>query len=273
MTSAPAGFQVSTFLHVQARGAVKSNDLLSVARCQAARRQRAAARIRMSASDAQSDGQAALQSMIKLMEERAKKNRSDRGWAFMQMATVEEGVPRNRTVVYRGLFENLIMLCTHASSRKVRALQNSNVTEIAWWMSVPRDQFRIQGRVLLVGSEGHVVERTEKGVPAAILSNREMLRAQRAQLWSKLSMPAKAQFFWPGVPGEELHPDWPGEQSTRIMDAHGQDRTSDQKEAREGVAEPECPPAFLLVLVVPEQIDHLNLKTNMRTINGVRVNP
>jgi len=204
-----------------------------------------------------------------------KANRRERTATYVQIATVEKGYPRVRTVVYRGLFEgshsasgsepapqHAFLFCTDARSTKVAALeQDSTRAEIAWYLPVTREQYRLSGHITLVGASGVLkLAACESSSPASCAGADEArLSRERAELWQRLSPGAKAQFFWAGRPGEPLSSGWPGEYSVKV---------------RDGKADaPSAPPEFLLGLLWIERIDWLSLKRNERAIDGRPVNP
>jgi hypothetical protein len=69
---------------------------------------------------------------------------------YFQLATVEGGKPRVRTVLFSGFAERdgktAILFKTSKLSRKFQSADNSAV-EICWWMEQSSVQFRFQGEV------------------------------------------------------------------------------------------------------------------------------
>uniref|UniRef100_A0A7S0ZKL5 Pyridoxamine 5'-phosphate oxidase Alr4036 family FMN-binding domain-containing protein n=1 Tax=Timspurckia oligopyrenoides TaxID=708627 RepID=A0A7S0ZKL5_9RHOD len=229
---------------------------------------------------------ALIREALKPLRKSIPKNKSIRTWSYVQFATVENGLPKVRTIVFRGFLnprssntksgsdsdssavndnENLadgLVFCTDTRSRKVAALADNNKAEVAWYLPTTRDQFRISGDVSLIGGSGDVFNT----VPERFKYRIQELMNERIGLWKRMNPPARAQFYWPGNPGEVLHPAWPGELSEKIAATAG-DKDSDSDE------NPTIPDSFLLLILWPTSIDWLNLKTNHRFIDSQRVNP
>jgi pyridoxamine 5'-phosphate oxidase len=79
-------------------------------------------------------------------------HRQGREGRFLQMATVDpQGYPRNRTVVFRGWQgECRLILATDSRSEKIHDLRACPYTELCWYFSKTREQFRLFGRVELL---------------------------------------------------------------------------------------------------------------------------
>jgi PPOX class probable FMN-dependent enzyme len=145
---------------------------------------------------------------------------------YVQLATLRlDGTPANRTIVFRGFLDetNILKFITDSRSQKTEEINHNHQGEICWYLPKTREQFRITGKLILVG-ENH--------------KNLELIKA-RESLWQEISDAAKTQFYWP--------------------------------EPRQKRAEPEhfTPPNshpikplsnFLLLLLEPEKVDHLELR-------------
>lgn len=106
------------------------------------------------------------------------RNRSRAYCRYLQLATVGTGgKPANRTVVFRGFFEDCLQMVTDGRSHKIHELQANPWAEACWYFTVTREQFRIAGPLTLVGPEG--------------------AEALRRQAWQGLSPKARQQFYWP----------------------------------------------------------------------------
>jgi pyridoxamine 5'-phosphate oxidase len=145
---------------------------------------------------------------------------------YLQLATVRtDGRPANRTVVFRGFLDpgNQLKFITDGRSAKVEQMQRHPWGEVCWYFPKTHEQFRLRGSLMLV--QAHQTD--------------SALRAHRQQQWRELSDNARLQFTWP-TPG-------------------------DPRAAAESFAalapEPESPPdCFCLGLLVPTQVDHLELR-------------
>jgi pyridoxamine 5'-phosphate oxidase len=119
-----------------------------------------------------------------------RKNRRDAHHRYFQMATVTaEGHPRNRTVVFRGFGADdaSLLVITDCRSEKIVELRQNAATEVAWYFTRTREQFRISAVTTCVDYRCQSEEDS----------------ALREQVWQQLSEAARAQFFWPG-PGLPL---------------------------------------------------------------------
>jgi len=164
------------------------------------------------------------------------KSRRIKGGNYVQVATVDaDGKPHCRTVVHRGFLESAgkpgeqaFKIITDSRSQKVQHGLNSAACELVWWFSQSSEQYRFESTMQLVGP-------TEEGE----------LQAARQEQWTKLSDPAREQFFWdkPGVP-------YTGAPSVP-KGGRGED----------GEVLPP-PDVFLLVLLWPSRVKYLRLSDN-----------
>ncbi|MCC3408284.1 MAG: pyridoxamine 5'-phosphate oxidase family protein [Microcoleus sp. PH2017_10_PVI_O_A] len=107
---------------------------------------------------------------------------------YLQLATVRaDGRPANRTVVFRGFLENTnhLKFITDIRSQKAEEINLCPWGEICWYFPKTREQFRIAGKLVLVGAN---------------CSDAELCAARRTA-WQELSEAARVQFAWPN-PGE-----------------------------------------------------------------------
>eukprot|EP00892_Ulva_mutabilis_P009105 jgi/Ulvmu1/6567/UM003_0204.1 len=124
-----------------------------------------------------------------LLDTALKKNSSVKHAKFLQLATVKaDGTPACRTVVFRGFLNDTdkLTFCTDLRSRKIEEITHNSRTQICWYFTDSREQFRLDGNLQVVGAECSDV----------------VLNEARQDLWSNLSSHARAQFQWPN-PGEE----------------------------------------------------------------------
>lgn len=145
---------------------------------------------------------------------------------YLQLATVRvDGRPANRTVVFRGFLtdSNQLKFVTDSRSEKPAQIARSSWAEACWYFPNTREQFRLLGQLTLVDHA----------------STDAALQQARAIAWQELSDAARSQFAWadPGKPRA--------------------DRAAFE------VAPPDATtplPNFCLLLLDPEQVDHLELK-------------
>ncbi|ESA36605.1 pyridoxamine 5 -phosphate oxidase [Leptolyngbya sp. Heron Island J] len=150
------------------------------------------------------------------------RNRAQAYCRYLQLATVNEsGKPSNRTVVFRGFVDEAIQMVTDSRSEKVQHIQACPWTEICWYFTVTREQFRIAGRITLI-SAAHDPD------------------AVRLNAWQTMSANAHQQFYWP-------HPGEP-----RVSQA------AFEPSATPSTAYP--PDSFSVLLLTPERVEHLELR-------------
>jgi PPOX class probable FMN-dependent enzyme len=155
------------------------------------------------------------------------KNRSLPYARYFQLATVRaDGLPANRTVVFRGFLDdtNQLKIITDSRSQKAEQIKNQSWGEACWYFPKTREQFRLAGQLTLVESDH----------PDQALKN------ARQTTWQDLSEAARIQFAWP-------HP-----AKARIEDSAAFSPPSPA---------PEQPLSnFCLLLLEPVQVDHLELR-------------
>ena len=154
-------------------------------------------------------------------------NRSQPYSRYLQLATVNpQGLPANRTVVFRGFLKdsNQLQFITDSRSNKITHMQAKPWAEICWYFSKSREQFRLFGQLILV--------------TAADLE--PTWQSARQQVWQQLSDSARLQFSWPK----------PGEKRVTNNEAFSP--------AIPSIKEPAV--NFCLLLLQPEKVDHLELR-------------
>ncbi|KAI9399975.1 hypothetical protein POPTR_002G173800v4 [Populus trichocarpa] len=153
---------------------------------------------------------------------------------FVQFATIgSNGRPSNRSVVFRGFEENSdrIQINTDFRTRKIEELNHCPFAEICWYFTDSWEQFRINGRVDVIdGSNPN---------PAKL--------QQREKLWFASAIKSRLQYLGPnpGLPClSEQSPD-------------------------EFFLDPSSGPVatFCLLVLEPDQVDYLNLKSNQRIVS------
>ena len=143
---------------------------------------------------------------------------------YLQLATVRpDGKPANRTVVFRGFRDDTDQLKFIADDRseKIEQIEQSAWAEVCWYFPNTREQFRLLGTLTIVKHDH---------------SNDELQEARRS-MWQNLSDSARVQFDWahPGKPKIEV--------------------------SSPPLPSPTEPlPHFCLLLLDPNQVDHLELR-------------
>lgn len=147
---------------------------------------------------------------------------------YFQLATVKkEGIPTNRTVVFRGFQAetNNLLIITDIRSEKINHLQQKPNAEICWYFPKTREQFRINGLIMIVFFNN---------------KNPDLIKLRR-QIWQQLSTKAKEQFTWAN----------PGELVDQNQTYHQQDTELEKPLDN-----------FCLLIFKPLKVDHLELKGN-----------
>jgi len=223
---------------------------------------------------------------------------------YVQLATVrEDNRPSNRTVVYRGFLNDTenITFITDRRSQKVEELRRRPYGEICWYFPETREQYRFSGSCIVVHSDG--VEpschdsssspwnskscHTDPSLAPSVLSG------ARQKIWSILSDPGRAQFSWPaprlpkdigdfGSLSEDLGaaPGSDPESETAVSEAaarNSKEAAKVRKEAEEQritivPAEAPAPDSFSLVVLCVDEVDHVQLFENSRTLYKLATN-
>ncbi|MCC0177290.1 pyridoxamine 5'-phosphate oxidase family protein [Waterburya agarophytonicola K14] len=155
------------------------------------------------------------------------RNRSKPHSRYFQLATVTpEGYPANRTVVFRGFLDDKqssLKIITDLRSAKIEDIAHNSRGEICWYFTKTREQFRIRGNLRLVKTQ-------EKDLD---------LQKARQITWHNLSDSARSQFTWADL-GQSV-----GDRSAFDVEPLNPNLPLDN---------------FCLLLLIPQKIDHLQLK-------------
>lgn len=156
------------------------------------------------------------------------RNRARPYCRYLQLATINaNGKPSNRTVVFRGFVDTDLQMVTDGRSEKVQQIQAYPWAEVCWYFTVTREQFRIAGKLTLISPEDDILDKDSKAI--------------RLNAWCLLSAKARQQFYWPH-PGQTNISKAPLEPVRTVAD--------------------HPPDSFYVLLLTPEQVDHLTLKGN-----------
>ena len=157
------------------------------------------------------------------------RNRSKPFSRYFQLATVTtEGYPANRTVVFRGFLDdeqNRLKIITDFRSAKIKDIEHQAVGEICWYFTKTREQFRITGSLYLVTASD---------------PDKNLIQA-RLSTWQNLSDSARSQFAWPD-PAQPA-----ADKSAFEIEPPNADKPLEN---------------FCLLLLSPQKIDHLQLKSD-----------
>ena len=125
----------------------------------------------------------------------------------------------------------MLQIASDRRSEKVAQLQESPQAAICWYFSKTREQFRISGAVVVVDGETEWVE---------LGGDRVDGQKVRQVLWEQLSVAAKVQWFWPQPKGDR------GAETVFVDELP--------------VGAEAAPAEFVVLLVLPEEVDHLQLR-------------
>ncbi len=155
------------------------------------------------------------------------RNHSQPHHRFFQIATVSpDGMPSNRTVVFRGFVNqtNFLKIITDRRSKKLGDLAIRNQAEIAWYFIKTREQFRLSGTIETVTAD----------------DLESYFFQERQRTWEAISDNARAQFAWPfpAAPRSENSDDFKVSKldATKPLDN------------------------FVLLVFQPHKVDHLELR-------------
>ncbi|GAB4861571.1 Pyridoxine/pyridoxamine 5'-phosphate oxidase 2 [Ancistrocladus abbreviatus] len=150
---------------------------------------------------------------------------------FFQLATIgSNGRPANRTVVFRGFQEGTdkIQINTDCRSRKIEDLKHCPFAEISWYFTDSWEQFRINGPIDVIDGSNSDTKKLQ----------------QREKSWLASSIKSRLLYLGPN-PGLPCITDKPPNDFSL-------DPTSGPVDT------------FCLLFLDPDQVDYLNLKTNVR---------
>lgn len=154
------------------------------------------------------------------------RNRKQPYSRYFQLATVQtDGYPANRTVVFRGFLNDTsqLKIIVDSRSQKIDQIQHQPFAEACWYFTETREQFRLAGKLTLIGVDYDDAE----------------LQKSRVSTWQELSDNARVQFAW-------AHP--------------GKERATSEAFAPPLPDAMNPLPNFCLLLLDPVKVDHLQLR-------------
>lgn len=152
--------------------------------------------------------------------------------SYFQLATVKpDGRPANRTVVFRGFVEGTdkLQVTTDSRTHKIEEISHCPHGEICWYFTDSWEQFRIQGKLDIIG------EKDTDPVRCLL----------REKVWFASSLRSRLQYLGP-------HP-FVALSNTEVF-----------KDSLDPCTGPVG--TFCLLTLDPDQVDYLNLKTNRRIV-------
>ncbi|KZW00494.1 hypothetical protein EXIGLDRAFT_721269 [Exidia glandulosa HHB12029] len=176
------------------------------------------------------------------------------------LATVEDKIPRVRTVVHRTFLGQdtpapLLVTTTDVRTPKSAQIADNWNTEICWWIEPTQEQWRITGNALLVPHSKHTGRIGE--LPPGYDWTEE-----RQRTFNTVSGRIRASFCRP-VPGTSLEPGttWPEQ-----LPPLGEWKNDVEREQVETAFE-----NFALLVICPLEVDFVELKPipNIRTTYAI----
>ncbi len=158
------------------------------------------------------------------------RHRSDPTARYLQLATVDTNHhPQNRTIAFRGFVEDSdqLQFAVDSRSEKLPQILANPQAQICWYFRKTREQFRISGRL------------TPIMAPHLMLQPETETQTLREKLWDQISERSRALWFWPDPKGVRADTD---DYVPKIA------------------KEVEVPDTFVLLLLDPTEVDHLELK-------------
>jgi len=168
----------------------------------------------------------------RLVEAALVANKQHKSSRWVQLATSRLNKPEVRTVVFRGFWKDgeSLMFTTDGRSGLTKTLTGNPVCEICWYFLETWEQFRLAGKVT-------VLTPTTRDYEDAV-----------AGTWKTLPMRVKLQIGGPYGPGTDLK------------------SVEEQKISLDEPSLEDPPEQFRILLVDPDMVDHLNLKSSTRRI-------
>lgn len=174
------------------------------------------------------------------------------------LATVEDKIPRVRTVVHRAFFSQdtpapLLVSTTDIRTPKSAQIVDNWNAEICWWIAPTQEQWRVTGNALLVPHPKH----TARVGPGELPPGYDWT-AERKSTFNTVSGHIRASFCRP-VPGSPLEP---GTKFPETLPPLGEWKTDIEREQVETAFE-----NFALLVICPLEVDFVELKPipNIRT--------
>jgi PPOX class probable FMN-dependent enzyme len=195
-------------------------------------------------------------------------NRSQPQSKYFQVASVsKDGLPKNRTMVFRGFISESLNLVsvTDIRSDKVSEwqLNTPKKFEICWYFAGSREQYRIAGHVSLVSNEILKSADSNDAKRKAVFFSETFLRQQ----WTNLSRGAQEQFFWPSPrtpfdskAGENKNDSGDGLADTQTKETNSESQTNNSENSNNAESAFEISDHFCVVIFTPLSVDYLNLK-------------
>ncbi|WWC59578.1 uncharacterized protein I303_102135 [Kwoniella dejecticola CBS 10117] len=198
---------------------------------------------------------------LPLVEQQLKENPKSTTYAFSTLS--EEGKPKVRFVIHRGITSNgLLLTTTDTRMAKPQHLAHSATTEVAWWIEPTNVQFRITGPAATI----HPSQDLQKAFKTLGVEGQtdeegsaEWWENKRKELWKGVSGHLRAGFGRP-PPGKKLDEVEGSDKWPETIPAES-DKPEEQKTIQNAYDH------FAIIAIAPEAVEYLELKPvpNRRT--------
>jgi len=175
---------------------------------------------------------------------------------YFQVASVSrDGIPKNRTMVFRGFLPDSLNLIsvTDIRSEKVSdwKLNTPKKFEICWYFAGSREQYRIAGHVSLVSNE----LLKNENAPDSMRKSADFSEGFLRQQWTNLSRGAQQQFFWPSP-----RTPFDNDQVTQTKETKSESQINKSEQSSNAERTFDISDHFCVVIFTPLSVDYLNLK-------------
>ncbi|WWD00705.1 hypothetical protein V866_007640 [Kwoniella sp. B9012] len=198
---------------------------------------------------------------LPLIEQQLKENPKSTTYAFSTLS--EEGNPKVRFVIHRGISPNALLLTTtDTRMSKPKHISHSPTVEIAWWIEATNVQFRITGKAVSIPtpSSSSIQEAIKTlGVDGLEEGSEKWWESKRKELWGGVSGHLRAGFGRP-TPGKKLDEVEGSDKWPETIPAES-DKQDEQKTIDAAYDH------FAIIAIAPEAVEYLELKPipNRRT--------
>jgi hypothetical protein len=159
---------------------------------------------------------------LKILKHHLARNSSS---GFVTLASLEDGKPRARTLLFQGLTEEGAVCIKCSSDSNKVSKRSSDDVEIVWWMTDTAVQFRLSGKI-----------KYEAGPSSS---------DTRRQIWEDLNPAAQGQFFFP---------------KGKLAESLGAPEFEEQRKNYE-LSQGAIPHNFCVGILCPDEVDFLDLNS------------
>ncbi|MFT6330088.1 MAG: PPOX class probable FMN-dependent enzyme [Bermanella sp.] len=186
-------------------------------------------------------------------------NRSQPQSKYFQVASISvDGLPKNRTMVFRGFIPDSLNLISVTDIRSEKVSDWLSTTpkkfEICWYFAGSREQYRIAGHVSLVSNDTLKDENGAHSKRQSAFFSEKFLHQQ----WANLSRGAQEQFLWPSpkAPFDSKV----DEADIQTKETNNESQVNNSANSNKAESAFDINDHFCVVIFTPLSVDYLNLK-------------